>query len=259
MQFKLSVDEVAMALAQVGASDVGKQLLRTIADDELSDAELSARLLAAGHSLMARELLDVSESGVVTLNADLATVARALAEAPRTLRVSRVYGRREQTALYYESDDGEFVAQAVDREIVHTLSYPVSRDTVTELCERLIGASEAAHTELEWLLPLTALTDLDECETLDDAVELLTGFGLSHVDANQLANDVASASFRGSIATIGGDGDGAGSMVVGAGARLWMFDVVSSADGALRLRARSAVRGDVARRVRELMSEPVAA
>jgi len=87
--FRLSPEELALAMSMVGNADVAKGLL--VSQFGVMDAaQMQERLFAAGHSLIAKSLLSVdTASGQTHLDEALSAAASALCKADFTIRFSR--------------------------------------------------------------------------------------------------------------------------------------------------------------------------
>ena len=83
---RLSVDELAYTLAQFGRPDIGQGILQSSSGSELAAEDVMQRMLAAGHSLLARNLLQIDAEANPTLADDLQWLARVLTDASFSLR-----------------------------------------------------------------------------------------------------------------------------------------------------------------------------
>ena len=85
--FVLSVEEVSLVISIVGRPEVAHGLMAAQLGD-MQEEEARARLLAAGHSLMARGWLTMDSQATMRLADPLARIARILSRADFSVRYS---------------------------------------------------------------------------------------------------------------------------------------------------------------------------
>jgi len=117
---QLSVEEVAFTLAQAGRPDLARGVLRGYTDADLSAENVVQRMLAASHSLLARQLLRVDEQARPVLGGDLEWMSQVFAATPFSLRYTMASSETAAT-LNYHAVNGSFVEHAIQQGVVHIL------------------------------------------------------------------------------------------------------------------------------------------
>jgi hypothetical protein len=147
--YTLSVDEVAMTLSQMGEPDIARGLIIAEAGMDISGDNVRGRLIAAGHSLMARGLIDVTADGAVTIESTFRDAMQPLAKADYSLRISRADGGPE-SFLTFHARNGRFFQHEVDRETIHSIAVLEDAGDVAGATAAFLrvqeGESEAEHS-----------------------------------------------------------------------------------------------------------------
>ncbi len=119
--FNLSIEEVAFALGHVGGADTAAGFLSTLIGERPAD-ELTGRLTAAGHSLLARGLLALAPSAAeATLAPALRRAMESMVRGEDVLRVTVTPPDGEQVVSFFRMDSGALrheVKQGVVSELV---------------------------------------------------------------------------------------------------------------------------------------------
>jgi len=226
--FRLSVEEVAVALSLIGKPGLGHDLLAAQLGTTLSQDEIRARLLAAGHSLISRGYMAVTQEGAVGLADDLARVTRVLAQADFSIRYSRSDPAAEML-LTYHAGEGGFFEHRLEQGVVHNITEVENADAIIGGGLDFFEAAQASDFSFspvdvpgslldevkdtkEWLMVSRRLTD---CGIADDAAELL-------------AEDLVDATYRGSALRVDYDAHGVttsnrGFLLLQGHERLWIL------------------------------------
>ena len=183
--FNLSIEEVAFALGHVGGADTAAGFLSTLIGQRPSD-ELTGRLTAAGHSLLARGLLlPAPSSAGATLIPELRQAMESMVRGDNVLRVTVTTTEREQVVTFFLMDsgavrhelkqgvvselvllpDGETVQRSVAELVApdglsFTTTGPVGRIAAAQLRELRQKANSASPAELASWLAETLPRDL---------------------------------------------------------------------------------------------------
>ncbi|GAA4722645.1 hypothetical protein [Brevibacillus fulvus] len=105
--YSLSLEELVLCLHLLGHTEAGAALMQTIVG-ELPEKELETRLLVAGHSLMARDWLEliVDEQGARhQLTAELAEVVEILAKADFSIGLQQFDQGQEKKLVFHVKAD----------------------------------------------------------------------------------------------------------------------------------------------------------
>ncbi len=199
--FRLSVEELALAFSQIGNPNLGQELLG--AQLAIQDpAEIRARLLSAGHSLLARGWLGIDSQGHFYLDDALARIARVLAHADFSLRFSRAARGIEFELTLHFGERGIFAHQ-LEQGVVHVITELADPAEATATGLRFFELTDA----MAFTIPPVEIANamLEQLKDMDDAAgiaERLANAGVPTAVAALLAPDLARASYRGSILRI---------------------------------------------------------
>ena len=134
--FRLSIEEVAVSIASLGNSEAAAGFLQSITGDLTSD-QLSGRLTAATHSLIARELLNIdlaNESSI--LQTDLArSISVMLRSTIGSVRCAKTYLEGEKAITFF-ADHEWWLEYTIDFGVVSRLTLIQSiADVTRRICE----------------------------------------------------------------------------------------------------------------------------
>ncbi|MBN1266493.1 MAG: hypothetical protein JXA25_13435 [Anaerolineales bacterium] len=196
--YRLSVEEWALALSLAGAGQQSEALLRTYLG-ELSDDMARERMHAAGHSLIARGLLDIDPEGAAPLDPDFMSCVKAMAAADYSLR----FGRSNEAVdmfLTYHFKDGKLYEQALEYGVVIELT------TIQDMKDVIQGGMDFYDVEKHAgfkagpvQLPYAQLEDLTGVTDLDQLDAALKSAGVGEKERVLLKEDLAAARSRGSV------------------------------------------------------------
>ncbi len=118
--FRLSVEELAFAMGFLGGSDVAAGFLEAAVGKQNTD-NVSGRITAASHSLLARELLTLDLSDNTNeLRSDLAALVKIMLSTDRSVRCQSL-GAGEDRVLTCFMSDGAMVAHELEMGVVAKL------------------------------------------------------------------------------------------------------------------------------------------
>lgn len=143
---RLGIEEVALAMSILGHPDVAKALFITTFGD-LSPDDEEGRLLAAGHSLMARGLLSVA-NGESKLDADFAKFMDILIGPTSILQFSLRSGEDEEALTYFFKGAAR-VEQRVDQGVVYNFRSIQNTSEIFESTRQLFGVTQAVTEPTE--------------------------------------------------------------------------------------------------------------
>lgn len=240
-EYRLSVDEVAFAIAQVGDPNLARHLLLSQAGDSLTAEAIEGRLMAAGHSLLARHLIDVDEASTVQVTTPFADAIQPLIKADFSIYVSSSNGRTELAQTYHFAGE-RIVRQVIDREIVYELaSYP-SADVVIDDCLNAVFARDAGLFDVEASrLPASVLDDLQQTADPSEVERILTAAGMPADARSLFAEDFQKVVARGSVIRVDFPAapdvptSNEGILVLRGPDRLWLMRIVQEGDSAALL------------------------
>jgi len=242
--FRLSAEELAMALNLAGRPDMAKGLLVSHFG-EIDEKEMRSRLLAASHSLMSKGLLSVEpEKGEPRLDGALVNAVSPLIQADFTIRYSRVQKDAEQH-LAYQIRGETIVEHQVRDGVVHLLSQVSGQEEVVERGISFLGLRESdpfACSEAE-IAPQALEEAKRRAQTQPETVAAwLRDIGVSESTSNLLSEDLQHTEYRGSVLRIeyqadGGPSSDYGFLVLRGPRRLWLFRLLArGAQPAVRIR-----------------------
>ncbi len=225
-EFALSPEELALVFSLIGRPEAGQRLMAAQLG-EISEAEARARLLAAGHSLIARGWMALSNEGPV-LNEDLARAAHLLARADFSLRYSRATSNAEFNLAYHFSQDA-VLEHRLEQGVVHRLNDIADVAAVVKGGVVFFGLPQAEPFQCP---PATLQYSLlNELKNLDDPAQIdrrLQGAGIAEEIRPLLAEDLARPQYRGSALRVQYDAQGnlfseKGFLLLHGPRRLWLI------------------------------------
>ena len=225
--FTLSVEEVALAMSLVGQPEVAHNLMMAQLG-EMKQEEARARLLTAGHSLMARGWLTMDAQGAMHLADAMARVTRVLSHADFSIRYSRSHRNADLSLSFHFEEDGIF-AHRVEQGVVHHITEVQDADAVTQ---GVLAFFEMAQVR-PFTCPLTEIPDglLDDIKNEEDVSSILRQLeeaGVPEETRTLLAKDLSGAQYRGSILRVEYGEDNVprsdrGLLVLRGSDRLWLL------------------------------------
>ena len=255
--FQLGVEELAYAMGVIAGSESAAQYLGGLLGDR-PPGELQGRLLAAGHSLVARGLLDFDlESAAKRLHPAFEPLVAALIHTDFSLSLlCRTRAGTRRAALH--SGAGVFVEHKVERSVVSRVEAIPGAEAARARVLAFFGLDAAPAGEpppaAAATLPATILNELGASARalpLADAQVLLAGVGVPGEVAAAFAEDVAHSTMRGSLLRMavaqhaGGDGAANGSapevevqegiLLLSGAARAWLVELAQPDPAQARL------------------------
>jgi hypothetical protein len=231
--YRLSLEELAFALGVIGGVDVASAFLVTTLG-KLKDDDLSGRLTAASHSLLARELMTI-EQGKGKLEAGLAEVATAIVASTHTIRCNEV-GRDGERVVTFFVSDAVIIEHELKNGVVAVLTrLPDTQAIVTRLAEFVTNGQTQVDAPAGTIgvIPVSVLEQFNRAtpaQTAEQSRQDLVKTGIERSVAAKLAQDLASATARGSALLITSDAEGApvsnrGFLFSKGSQHLWLFNI----------------------------------
>lgn len=129
--FRLSVEELAFAMGFLGGTEVAAGFLDTVFGKQNKD-NLSGRITAASHSLIARGLLKLDlAANNNELDEELAQLVRTMMEAGHSVRAQRMFNGQEATLTCFVHD-GVIAAHELALGVVAQLESLADQDTLLQ-------------------------------------------------------------------------------------------------------------------------------
>lgn len=253
LSFRLAVDEVAMALAQVGEPDLARDLLVAEAGEVLSGDAARGRLIAAGHSLMARGLLEVDVDRSVHLDEALARAVCPLAKADFSLRVSRSDDSGELARSYHFRGSGS-VSQEVDRDIIYRLVEYPSVEAAVASCVAFFDTDGIASFAVESsTIPMDTLDEIQRTADPETVAVTLAAVGMPKNVRTMFVPDFQGVVFRGGLlrvdfGQVNGPTSNRGTLILRGPQRMWLMRILPEGDTARLLvmaGSKRSLRGEI--------------
>ncbi len=192
--YRLSIEEVAFAMGLLGDYEVAAGYL-TATLGLLGKENLSGRMSAASHALMARGLLDVEEQPETgKLDETLAHWVRTMMDAPRSIRCESTRQGVDGVMGCF-AHGGTAVKHAVVQNVVAELEALASLDEVLQAIFEFVGVEKNGQAH-----PPLGTTDVSLLQSLrdfaspqrTDRMEALARSFLAPSDARRLVKDLTS-------------------------------------------------------------------
>ncbi len=230
-EIRLSLEELVVGLSLIGRPDVAKSIL--IGNlGEISPDEEKGRLLAANHTLMAKQVLSLQDNQP-TLQVEFTDVISSLVEQAFLLRVSRIEGGAEQLLAYY-ARPGFFVEHRIYEAVVHHFKKIADRRQVFAASVSFLGLDEATS----FTCPETELTQQtletareQAAQSVDQAQAFLRQADVPAATISLLAEDLGRDLYRGTVMRVEAGQNGQPQanrgclLLKGASGRAWIFNI----------------------------------
>ena len=197
--YRLGLEELAMGISIAGFPEAAKGML--VANlGEMDKNEEHGRLMAANHSLMAKNLLFLEDDGP-HLELDFEKVVAALTQYDYTLRFSVGSGEKEEILAYYYKGK-EIVKHENLQGVAHIFSFASGFEQVIEDSAAFLGISQ--HQEGEYPKAEVEQSALDEAKVIaatkpEKLKDFLRNAGVPKEPAELLSEDLIQPVCRGSV------------------------------------------------------------
>ncbi len=199
---RLSVEELALMLTYIGQDELARDMLAVQLGTELTGTEVRARIVSAGHSLMARGLLQVGADGHVALAEPLLHVARILSHADYSLRYTRTTPE-DAFALTYHFVDSSILEHEIEQGVLHRLSDVQNPSAAINGGLDFFGVDRAQPFEcLPVEIPSDVLNEVTDEEDVSIILQRLEASGVPTETRTLLAEDLQGTEYRGTALRI---------------------------------------------------------
>jgi len=225
--FSLGVEEVALAMSVVDRPEVAHNLILAQLG-EMDRQEVRARLLTAGHSLMARGWLSMGAEGTMHLSDPLARIAHVLTDATFSVRYSRSYESADYSLTFHFGENGIF-SHSVEQGVVHSIAEVEGAGAVIEGGLSFFEVSESSPFACEPVeVPSDLLDKVKGKKDLSSILLQLEEAGVVEETRALLAEHVQGTRYRGGIMRVEYDEESApysnnGLLVLRGPERLWLL------------------------------------
>jgi hypothetical protein len=201
-EIRLSVNELAFVLLQVGQPEAACQLIQSQSEKPLSEEEFHTRLTSAAHALLARDWVFIAGDGCIRIKAPLQHIVNVLAQADFSIRYSYVT-HDNQEFLTYHFHHNHIIEHLVEGEIIHSL---LALRQVDQVFAGGIAFFDVAGSELFNMPPLELSSELVN-ELIDEsdmtiAAQRLRQAGFTEDAGTLVAQDIVEPIYRGSIVRV---------------------------------------------------------
>ena len=229
---QLGVEELSLAMSMIGEPEVAKGLLH-LALGEMSTEEEKGRLLAAGHSLMARGLLFIRD-GQSHLAGDLRGLLSTLADNDFIIHCNRrKLGSAAQVLAYFVKGTTA-LEQRVEQQVVYHLS------SVSDLEEVVAGGLEFFKVQESEIfcfpdaeVPVSVIDRAKEAadESPEAILTIFQNSGVPDTLCRLLSEDFQRSEYRGSVIRVERSKEGPlglnkGFLVLKGAKRTWLFPLI---------------------------------
>ncbi len=233
---RLSVEELAFLLTQVGHPEMGRSVIVAQLGREPDQPEVRARALAAAHGLMARGWIKFGSDEDLQLAAPLTRVARVLSQADLSISYTLSTREADFTQAYHYGEGGVF-EHAIEQGIINRIAEVANTDMVIA---GGVGFFELADshpcTGPAVTIPKVVLDEINDEPDLHAIALRLKEHGVSQETRMLLAEDILNPQARGSVMRVEYGQDAIpwsdhGLLVLRGLARSWLLRPSFSKDG----------------------------
>lgn len=202
--FRLSNEELALVCSLLGKPGFAYSALGVsdrsinIVDDETQHA----RLLTAGHGLMARYAMSVEVDGTISLSETLANIGQIITDSDYVLEFSRAdeIGAWQTFFHFYRGQIWEHFTEAG---VVHEIRQVEELNEVFSFAVEFFHFPETIEVEEPWIwhipLDLESLQNMLQASSVEQTIQGFEKGGLPSEAAQMLAPDIHKAVMRGGV------------------------------------------------------------
>lgn len=201
-RYGLSLEELVLAMGLINRPDLGRDLLTSIYP-EVTESEANARLSAASHSLLARNLCSLNQQGQPVLNPELEKGLFPLVRFDRLYQIRMVFGESSTNTVVHVRLQDSFTARTVQAGVIHVLDTGPSR-LLAEYFEKIfVDVRRQTNGEVEVSLKPGVLSQaLEQCNNLTECQNRLVVAGWPAQAARYLAEDLREHIWRATLLRI---------------------------------------------------------
>ena len=209
-RISLSTDEMALVYSLLNMPTSGKALLYE-AYGNIPAPKIEEKLVTASHSLMARDLVKISEKGTVVLNEVLENFFIPLIQFTNMVQIIvNIHEKKDIITAtdYYLGKNGFFTSHEIDMGVVHRLFH----GEVSALAEFILGRmtfpediAKDIKSALAQNKPVLKMSNYPQLEGMgmEKAAVTLTSYGIDPLISQALSKDICSPVRRGSFVMAG--------------------------------------------------------
>ncbi|OQY90413.1 MAG: hypothetical protein B6D38_03730 [Anaerolineae bacterium UTCFX1] len=240
----LGLEELAMALGLINRPEMGRRLLESIYDN-LTESQIESRLSSASHSMLARGLASISDKGSPILESGLEQAIFPLARFDYILQISRVRDGKQVGATVHVQKGKSFTSHSIQAGVVHVLEHGGYKSLPSYLNDTFHANKEKEINTVEhkWSITPGVLGDALRNEKTGVISRILSQAGLPDLDAQNLAEDLAHQTIRGTILRMAADAEADMQkmatmnkqmmMFLGSSKRNWLFEFPATDDASI--------------------------
>jgi hypothetical protein len=194
--FSLALEELSLGLGLINRQDLGRQLISNIYEN-LKEELIDARLSSASHSLLARGLCTISESGQPILLQELQQVIFPLAKFDFAIQISIVQDGNTIPMTIHVQRGKCFTVHAVQLGVVHVLEYGEYGQLVPYIADMMNNFGDKETNKIGRITPdlLGQLLNSPGREL----TSRFTAYGWKSLHVEQLLDDLKRAVFRATL------------------------------------------------------------
>lgn len=228
---RVSLEELAVLLSLTGHPAIAKNIL-VASLGEMNPDEEKGRLLAANHTLMAKDILTIQDAQPV-LDAQVVRLVSVLSKQNFLLRLSSGEGISERILTYYFQDD-LVVEHQVHFGVVHLFEEVENAGVISVRAGSFLSLDSVAPfsvTEFSVAQHEMDQVRIEALQSTSAAITRLQKLGVSDHASKLLVEDISSSKLRGALVRVDFTNDGLprssrGSLVLkGVSGRAWLMDI----------------------------------
>jgi len=199
VSFSLSMEELSLALGMINRSDMSHALIRSIYPD-ITGHQMEARLIGATNSLLAFNLMTLTEQHTPRLEKELEMLVFPLASYDQLLHLTIITKHETKKTSVHLQHGKRFTSHTSDKGVVHKLEQGDMAGLHQYLNLYFDGFGKGLKKAEYGKVPQNILNQsMEEKETLDS---ILIDQGWSKSAANEFTEDLVNPILRGSIVRI---------------------------------------------------------
>lgn len=195
-RYSLSLEELALVLGLINCTDKAHSLMRSVYAD-ITDHQMEARFVSATNSLLACNLMTLSERLTPRLGKELEMLVFPIASHDQLLQLTLITKQETKRSTVYMQKGRRFTSLTPDKDVVNIVEQGETEQLPQYLRSYLNNFGKGSGNATYGTVPLHFLNNVNE-----DSQTILVQQGWSKSAARQFGEDLNNPILRGSMVLV---------------------------------------------------------
>jgi len=197
--YSLSMEELSLALGMINRPDMSQALIRSIYPD-ITDHQMEARFISATNSLLAFNLMTLTDKNIPQLGKELEMLVFPLAFYDQMLQLTLSTKHNTQRTSVHIQRGKRFISHSTEKGIIHKLEQGVIAELQQYLTSYFNGFPKGTKKAEYGKVPQSLLNQSKEGKETPETILVQRGWSKSA--AREFSEDLASPILRGTIVRV---------------------------------------------------------